>query len=557
LSDKIEVKSNPLDRAIEYVAPVYAAKRFRARALMAVVGSYVGASKTRRATKEWRTTSGDADADTIYDLKTLRERSRDLSRNTPLAVGAISTSLTNVVGTGLKLQSRIDREVLSFTDDDADAWETKTEREFRMWAESRECDSGRQLNFAMIQELAFRQTLENGEVFTLLPRFARPGSPYDLKLQLVEADRVCNEKNAANSSDLVEGIKKDEHGAPVEYQILNQHPGTVYYDPKKYTWTKVPAFGAKTGLPNVIHLFRPLRPGQTRGVPYLAPVIETLKKLGNYNDYELEAAAVAALFTVFVKTASGGLDFNTSGMGQETGAKSTDTDLKMSGGAIIGLGVNESIETANPGRPNAAFEPFVTAIVEQIGTALEIPCEVIVRHFSSSYSASRAALLEAGRFFRGRRAWLAANFCQPVYEIFLYEAIATRRISAPGFFTDPILHKSYCNALWVGDAPGYIDPAKDVDAAVTRMEAKLSTLDEETTLLTGGDMEKNLPRIAQEIKMLDKIGLKHPAEGKSAPSTVIPAQAGIQNSTEDDDAANNNDESGDMKKKMKSRSATG
>ena len=531
---RVEVKSNPLDRAIEYVAPVYAAKRFRARALMAVVGSYVGASRTRRATKEWRTTSGDADADTLFDLKTLRERSRDLSRNTPLAVGVISTALTNVVGTGLKLQARIDRDVLAMTDDEADAWETKTEREFRLWAESRECDCSRQLNFAMIQELAFRQTLENGEVFSLLPRFARPGSPYDLKLQLVEADRVCNEGSKQNTSDLVEGIKKDEHGAPVEYQILNQHPGTAYYDPKKYTWTKVPAFGTKTGLPNVIHLFRPLRPGQTRGIPYLAPVIEFFKKLGNYTDYELEAAAVQGLFTVFVKTVSGALNFDTGGMGQETGAKSSDTDMKMSGGAIIGLAKDESIETANPTRPNSAFEPFVMAIMEQIGTALEIPYEVIVRHFSASYSASRASLLEAWRFFKGRRAWLAANFCQPIYEIFLYEAIAAGRIVAPGFYTDHILHKAYCGTLWVGDAPGYIDPQKDVDAAVTRMEAKLSTLDEETTLLTGGDMEKNLPRIAQEIKMLDKIGLKHPAEGKPQPSTVIPAQAGIQNSTQED-----------------------
>ncbi len=43
------------------------------------------------------------------------------------------------------------------------------------------------------------------------------------------------------------------------------------------------------------------RPGQRRGVPVLAPVIEALKQLGRYTDAELVAAVVSGLFTVFVK----------------------------------------------------------------------------------------------------------------------------------------------------------------------------------------------------------------------------------------------------------------
>ncbi|MFA6358834.1 MAG: hypothetical protein WCY09_09290, partial [Candidatus Omnitrophota bacterium] len=70
--------------------------------------------------------------------------------------------------------------------------------------------------------------------------------------------------------------------------------------------------------------------------------------------------------------------------------------------------------------------------------------------------------------------------------------------------------KAYSGALWVGDAPGYIDPAKDIDAAVTRMESAISTLDEETTLITGGDFTKNLPRIRKERKLLQEIGLWQP-----------------------------------------------
>jgi len=520
----IEVKENIIDKAVRFVAPVHAAKRFRARAFMAYAGAYAGASYSRRPTKQWVTTRGDADSDIIDDLPTLRERSRDLCRNAPIAIGAVSTALTNTIGTGLKLQSRIDREYLRITDEQADAWESSVEREFRLWAESVECDAARSLTFALIQELAFRQVLENGDVFALTPRFRRGKWPYMLKLQLVEADRVCNENNAANKDGLIEGIEKNDNGEATAYHILQQHPGSDWVTKKMFRWVKVPAYGTATGLRNVIHLYRMIRPGQSRGVPYLAPVIEPLKQLDRYTEAELMAAVLASMFTVFIETESGDTDFDVSGMGEETGAETSDTDMKLASGAIVGLAKGQKIQTANPGRPNTAFDPFVTAILQQIGAALEIPYEIIVRHFSASYSASRAALLEAWRFFRGRRAWMAANFCQPVYEIFLYEAVAAGRIAAPGYFADPMIRKAYQGSLWVGDAPGYIDPAKDITAAKERMDAGVSTLDEETTLITGGDMEQNIPRIRKERKLLKEIGLWIPKETKPK----APAQGGTE-----------------------------
>ncbi len=506
----MKIRLNPIDRIVIYLDPVRGARRIRARAFEAMTGSYSGASRTRRALKEWSTQTADADADILYDLPLLRERSRDLLRNAPIAVGAMGTSLANVVGTGLKLQSRIDAEYLGLSEEEADAWEDHTEREWRLFSESQECDISRTLNFFGLQALAFRQTLENGDVFALLPRIDRNGSPYSLKVQLIEADRVCNDRNLPDTEKLIAGIEKDPAtGAPVAYHVANQHPGMIrYVTIDKFTWKTVPAFGAKTGLRNVLHLFEVIRPGQTRGVPFLAPVMETLKQLDRYTEAELMAAVVSGLFTVFIKSESGGLDFDvTTGMGVETGAAASDDDLKLGNGAIVGLKKNESIESANPGRPNTAFDPFVKSILEQIGAALGIPFEVLIRHFQSSYSASRAALLEAWRFFRSRRVWLVSSFCQPIYEIWLYEAVASGRISAPGFFSDPLVRKAYCGSLWVGDSPGYVDPEKDVDAAKARIDAKLSTIDEETALITGGDFEANVRQMAKEKRMLKKADL--------------------------------------------------
>lgn len=509
-SRTVDVPVTITDRLVGWLDPVRGARRLRARTMDALSGSYVGASRSRRATKEWLTRSAEPDADILYDLPLLRERSRDLIRNAPLAVGAINTSLSNVVGSGLTLQSRIDAEYLGMSEEEADAWQDLAEREWRLFSESQECDLSRTLNFKALQSLAYRQTMENGDVFVLTPRIERSGSPYRLKLQIVEADRICNQGRGPDTERLVAGIEKDpETGAPMAYHILNRHPGAVKVQRSEgYSWQVVPAFGARTGLRNVLHLYDVLRPGQTRGVPYLAPVIESLKQLDRYTEAELMAAVVAGMFTVFITTDSGDAYFdNLSGLGTETGATSTDDDVKLGTGAVVGLKKNESITTANPTRPNSAFDPFVKAILQQIGAALGIPFEVLIRHFSSSYSASRAALLEAWRFFRTRRLWLAANFCQPVYEIWLYEAVALGRIPAPGYFYDPALRKAYNNAVWIGDSPGYVDPQKDVEAARERVDARFSTLDEETALLTGGDFEANLRQMSKERRMLSAAGL--------------------------------------------------
>lgn len=518
----IDVPETIIDKMVAWVDPVRGRNRFQARAAMAIAGGYTGASKSKRSMSAWKTGGADPDTDIIGDLPTLRDRSRDLIRNAPLALGAINTLTTNVVGNGLKLQSRVDRTVLNMDDEQAEAWEAETEREFNLWAESQECDVARTLNFGDILELAFRQTLENGEVFALLPRFNRGGFPYMTKIQLVEADRVSNPQNKTDTETMVAGVEKDQYGAPVRYWISKQHPGNMRYATNKtLEWQSFPAFGSNTGMRNVIHLYRTLRPGQTRGVPYLAPVIESLKMLDRYTEAELMAAVVSGMFTVFIKSETGAADFTPFMPSSETNATGSDQDYKLGNGAIVGLANNESIETANPGRPSAGFDPFVKAILQQVGVALEIPYEVLIGHFSSSYSASRAAMIEAWRFFKNRRAWLATDFCQIVYENWLAEAVALGRVNAPGFFRDHRIRKAYTGTLWIGEAPGQIDPMKEVNAAEKRLGLGITTLDEETVSLTGGDFERNYPRIVKERALMGKIGMWQPVSQKNHAATPV------------------------------------
>lgn len=487
------IRPNIIDKFIAVVAPKYGVARLRSRYMFGMLsGGYKGASKNRDATTGWQTRTQDADSDILLDLPTLRERSRDLARNNPIACGAINTKVSNVVGTGLKLNSSIDRKYLGMSDDEADEWENAAEREFSIWAQSQNCDVEGTLAFIEHQELSWRATLENGDHFVLMTKVKNKDSIYDLALQHIEADRVCNENNAVDSQTLVAGVEKSKEGKPLYYHVLEGHPGSRYA--KSMKWKKLPAFGLKTGRRITLHLFHKLRAGQTRGVPDLAPVIEPLKQLDRYTDAEIDAAVKTALFALLIKTETGdglaGLNFEEWKDGRKEYYKESPINMKDGSSVAVGLFPDDEVTTFDPSRPNTAYDPFMKAMYVHIGMALDIPAEVMTKHFQSSYSAARAALLQAWQFVIGRRGWLATKFCQPVYEAFLTEAISKNKLSAPGFFSDPSVRAAYCGAEWIGDAQGQIDETKAVAAAADRIDLGVSNKKREAAALTGEDYDK-------------------------------------------------------------------
>lgn len=509
---------NLLDRAIRAISPSWALQRHQSRVAMALTGGYSGAGY-RENMVNWQPGVGDADSDTNRDLRELRARSRDLNRNSPIAGGAIETMVTHIVGTGLSLRPRIDAEFLSMTPEQAQMWQKNTLREFDLWADGVMCDVMRAQNFYELQDLAFRSSLESGDSFVVLAGLKETGWPYKLALQVIEADRVCNPDGKADTEGLTQGIERDSAGAPRAAHICNKHPGR-YLPTKGAKWERVPFRGAKSGRLNLIHLFRKLRPGQTRGVPVLSPIIEPLKQLTRYSQAEVDAAVNSAAFAVFAKMDPEAFEDILDDEGKEAYInRAVSWDGSIGTGKVVNLLPGEEIESAQMSRPNPNFDPFVSAVMRQIGIGLGIPYEVLTKHFQSSYSAARAALLDAWRTFRIRREWLVSKLCQPVYEEWLAEAVSIGRVSAPGFFADPAVRKAYCGAVWTGDGPGALNPRDEAEAAKVRLEIGLTTLDEEIVAYDGGDFETKHAQQVREREMRVDSGL---AEDLTAPEPVAP-----------------------------------
>ena len=498
---------NFFDKAITAISPEHGLRRAQARRGLEIINSgysHHGANRTKKSLLGWLFHGGSSKEDIEDNLDVLRQRSRDLYMGVPLATGALKTYRTNVVGMGLKLKSQVDSEFLRLSEEQARALETKIEREFALWADSTACDLERLDNFCELQQLAFLNWLMSGDVLVLLPATKRANMPYDLRVRLVEGDRLSNPWGCTDPN-IVGGVEVNASGEVVAYHISTHHP--LSREASAANWQRAEAYGRETGRRNVLHIMNRERIGQRRGVPLLAPVIEALKQLGRYTDAELTAAVVSGFFTIFIEKDNVASDAAIGEIIPEEEQVDSDDEgsLELSPGGILDLPQGEHAKEMNPGRPNPIFENFVSAICRQIGAALEIPYEVLMKTFNSSYSASRASLLEFWKAVKMYRAWLVTDFCQPIFEEWLAEAVAKGRIAAPGFFSDPLIRKAYSGAEWNGPAQGLLNPVQEVSAAAARVENGFSTREREAAEMNGTDFWQNARQRKQENKIMEEV----------------------------------------------------
>jgi len=474
-----------------------------------------GASRSLRSLQNWIAPIGSAVSDLpASELRTLRARSRDAGRNHLPARAALMRCRTSIVGTGLVCRPAVDAEALGIGTDAAEAINAQLRAAWERWADNPlECDLEATHDFYGLQGLALLSALVSGDVLALTPMRRRRGGLHELKIQLIEADRICNPHDALDSPTCIDGVQL-KSGAPVGYWVRNIHPGDRL-NARLPAWAYYPAVGTATGRRRAIHVWNDKeRPGQVRGAPFLAPILEPLKQLERFSGAELMAAVLSAMLTVFIERK--GDETDDSGAPIEAFEGEGDT-LALGPGAFIDLAPGENANPMNPARPNANFEPFFMAILKQIGAALELPLDVLLLQFNTSYSAARAAMLEAWRMFMGRRWLLTQQFCQPVYGLFIDEEVAAGRLNLPGY-GDPARRHAYTRALWIGPARGSMDEEKEARAAETRIRIGVSNEAMETAAMNGEDWNAVYAQRLLEVQQRRADGLWSPSPSSPPPT---------------------------------------
>jgi lambda family phage portal protein len=471
---------------------------------------YAGAS-AKRSLRSWTPQTTSPNKEIEYDRNTLIARSRDLYKNNSIGRGAIQNLTQSSVGSGLRCQPRIDRKYLGLPDEIADEWEHNTEKEFNLWAEDDRCDIRKTCNFYELQKLAFQNYLTAGEVFVLLPTRNEINQPYDLRINLIEPDLIRNPNLLdINNVSIFDGIRFDKFGSPISYFILDKHPDDNLFTQDNFK--EVYAYG-KSGRRNVIHVYKPDRPGQLRGLPFLTPVIDIVKNITKYTDAYLQKQIVNSLYTVFIRSEQALLPDTVVPQSQQIlTEQEKQYSYELGPGAIIGLAPGEEIQTATPGGSDPSYDAYVLAGLKQIAIGLNIPYEVFAKHFQASYSAARAAILDFTKLVKSERDWLSYKFNKPIYKEFLTEAILKGRITADGFFDDPAIAQAWLGTVWNGSTMGQIDPVKETKAYEMQVNNGFITRQDATSHLNGSNWESNMDQIAMENKILQEAGFPNDNE---------------------------------------------
>jgi lambda family phage portal protein len=477
--------------------------------------AHFGASAAREF-HSWSPSQGSADSDLLPELGTLRSRTRDLERNHGIAAGAVQTQVDHILGVGARLSCKPIYRSLGWAKEQSEEWSRDVEAKWRGWAETPACDVSAQQTFRGLSTQMLRGVLLNGEALALamwMP--GRVDTEFATCLQLIEADRLSTPLAQLDTDTLRGGIEYDGYGKPIAYHIRRAHPGEAFAfagAEKAYAWERVEA-ATYWGRARVIHVHAKERTGQSRGKPMLSAVIGQFKMLDHFQRTTLQAAVVNAMVAAFVET-----PLPPEAMAEAFGTDLDDDKIRaymtaqremmapLKGAAVLSLPPGSKLSPFIPGQPTDTFAPFVEAVVRHIGVGLNMPYELILKDFSkTNYSSARASLLEAYRFFAGRRAWLVDTWLRPVYRLWLEEAVNSQAvpIQADGFYRQRFAYEGH---RWIWPGRGWVDPVKEAEAAVIRMDNKLSTLEDECAE-QGKDWEEVLEQRATELARIRALGL--------------------------------------------------
>ena len=457
----------------------------------------------------------------------LVSHSRQLAISNPAASAAIDRYVGGVVGSGILYSTP---KTTSLLPPEYSFLMELVSTRFSM--ASRECTLDRQglLDFGQMQTLAIENMMLSGDI-----AFVR--KPDEYSWTAIESDRIispyymCEETRSAivdgvfklinkeNGNRIVDGVELDNDGRMVALWILKEAIERPWAACKGQI-ERIPIEDPDTGLPLCLFVFMPKRPAQYRGIPLLSPVIEQLFLQSAYIQSEGNAAALQASLYGFITSQKPVndetapelksrmdeyipiIDEEDYGDGVDEGSEDKPTpDFKVAyngqearenlyqpqakpitSGRFMHLADGEDIRFLQSTHPNSNFGSYMDATTELISSAVGLPAEVLKLSFNASYSASRAAIIQAGQKYAQVRTHFISRFVRPVFEVFAYETIKDEVGTDAALYISKALGSE---AIWRAPRLAALDPKNELEAYKLAIEMGLVDADEVALALYG------------------------------------------------------------------------
>ena len=448
--------------------------------------TYDAAGQGRRSLAWWVGNPGPADA-VVESLDQLRAKSRDQVRRNAWAAAGVDAFVANAVGTGIKPQSQIA---------DADV-RTAIQSLWRRW--SFEADSAELTDFYGLQALACRAMVEGGECFIRLRRRRLEDDlPVPLQLQLLESEHLPTTLNttAKNGNSIRAGIEFDRMGKRVAYHMTRVHPNdaTTQTGADRVSTVRIPAN-------QVMHLFRPLRPGQLRGEPWLARALVKLEELDQYDDAELVRKKTAALFAGFITRQRP--EDNLMGEGKADASGIALTSLEP--GTLQLLEPGEEVTFSDPADVGNAYADFMRQQFRAVAAAMGITYEMLTGDLTQvNYSSIRAGLLEFRRRCEAiQYGVIVHQLCRPVWNAWMDQAVLSGALELTDYTNNP---RRWRTVKWIPQGWQWVDPQKEFNAMLTAIRSGLLSRSQAVSAF-GYDAEDIDREIAADNARADELGL--------------------------------------------------
>lgn len=476
-------------------------------------------SGTKRTAGWWAPTLGPNDS-TLSSLSLLRDRSRAAVRNDGYAAGIIEHLVSNIVGTGLKPQCLAE---------DRD-FRKKLQALWTLWTDTSDADGT--LDWYGQQSQAVRCWLEAGEVF-IRRRERRPedGLVVPLQLQVLEPEMCPHDYSGINpktGNRIRAGIEFDRLGRRAAYYFYASRPGDMQ-DWNAGDLRRIPA-------ESVLHLFKPRRPGQMRGIPHLTPALLRLRELEQFDDAVLVRHKLANLFVAFLKPAAA----ESSNIMPLTGEAPGPTEngrptLGLQPGIFQELAPGEEVQFSEPPDTITGFADFIKHHLRAVGAATGVPYEVLTGDMDGmSDRLVRVILAEFRRRIQAEQHQsVAFQVCRPVWLWWMDLVFLSGALPIPAdYLADS---QPYAKVKWMPQGWPYLQPVQDIEADEKAIRAGLTS---RSAIVSenGDDAEVIDQEQADDNARADELGLKYDSDGRQAKAssgTGAPPAASKQNDAQD------------------------